>query len=102
TRRRRRRTGEPHHTSSSGRRRSSSRAERRTGELLRETANGHQRQIKGRPEKLSSRDDISLKKLTDLGISRDQSSDWQKLAAIPEPEFEQRLARAAEDSCAEP
>jgi len=51
---------------------------------------------------LSSRDDISLKKLTDLGISRDQSSDWQKLAAIPEPEFEQRLARAAEDSGAEP
>jgi hypothetical protein len=26
--------------------------------------------------------------LADLGISRDQSSAWQKLAAVPDPEFE--------------
>jgi hypothetical protein len=32
------------------------------------------------------------KTLRDLGISRDQSSRWQKLGAIPQPEFEAALA----------
>ena len=30
--------------------------------------------------------------LSDLGITRDQSSQWQRLAAVPEPEFEAALA----------
>src|SRR5215471_8349167 len=32
-------------------------------------------------------------KLTDLGISRDQSSRWQKMADIPEAEFEEEINR---------
>jgi hypothetical protein len=33
--------------------------------------------------------------LNDLNISRDQSSDWQRLAAIPADQFEADLADAA-------
>ena len=40
----------------------------------------------GRPTKVSN--DTTL---SDLGISRDQSSQWQKLAAIPDEEFEADL-----------
>lgn len=42
----------------------------------------------GRPNKTSSDPTLS-----DLGISRDQSSKWQKLAEIPKEEFEAMLAR---------
>jgi hypothetical protein len=69
------------------------RAERRTGELLRETAKSGARHARG---KTSSRTEV-LPILKKMGISEDQSSDWQKLAAIPEPEFEKRLTHAARD-----
>jgi hypothetical protein len=42
---------------------------------------------RGRPKKTSP--DVTL---SDLGISRKQSSDWQKLAEIPADEFEEYLA----------
>lgn len=58
------------------------RAERKAGQLLQSM------EIKpGRPEKLSTATTIS-----DLGISRDQSSKWQQLAAVPERDFEAALA----------
>lgn len=79
------------------------RAERRFGELLRETAETGERERKagpssGRPSTKTSRpESTSLPTLKTLGISRDQSSDFQKLAAIPTPEFEERLKAAARD-----
>jgi hypothetical protein len=78
------------------------RAERRMGELLRETAAAGQRQVKGgtgtgRPSKTRGSQVSSLPSLKDMGISRDQSKDAQALAKIPEVEFEERLAHAARD-----
>jgi hypothetical protein len=37
-------------------------------------------------------DDATFKTLHDLGVSRDQSSQWQKLAAISDEDFEQALS----------
>jgi hypothetical protein len=58
------------------------RAERKAGELLAQV----ERAERGRPVK---RSDVTT--LSDLGITRDQSSQWQKLAAIPEAKFEAAL-----------
>jgi hypothetical protein len=68
------------------------RAERKAGELLRqmEKAKGAAgNQYTGPVE----RNDGS-KTLSELGISRDQSSRWQKLAQVPAPQFEAALATA--------
>jgi hypothetical protein len=61
------------------------RAERKAGELLRQME-----KAKGGNPNLSHRPTGST--LSDLGITRDQSSQWQRLAAVPEPEFEAALA----------
>jgi hypothetical protein len=62
------------------------RAERRTGELLNEMnkLNG----ARGVGKKVASSRSESTPKLKELGISHNQSSTWQELAKIPEPEFE--------------
>lgn len=39
-----------------------------------------------------TRSDDATASLSDLGITKDQSSQWQKLADVPEPEFEAALA----------
>ena len=61
------------------------RAERRAGELLKETpkAKGNQYSANSKP--------TSEQKLSDMGISYDQSSMWQKIANIPEEKFENYL-----------
>ena len=65
------------------------RAERRCGELLGDM----DRAEVGRPEKTYHRDTIvSPPTLSDMGISKMQSSRWQAIASVPEPVFEQHLA----------
>lgn len=67
------------------------RAERRAGELLREMAETGQRATRGGDRKSNSRDE-SLIELSDLGISQGQSSKWQKLANVPQRQFDAALA----------
>ena len=70
------------------------RAERRAGELLKEMPlhqPGPGRGKTGNKKRSSSNDSFSS--LKDLGISKDQSSQWQKVAAIPIEKFEQQLAQ---------
>lgn len=66
------------------------RAERRTGELLRDMPKAKPRGSNQHKE--ASRDTTLPKPLSDYGITRDQSSEWQKLANVPEGEFEEGLA----------
>lgn len=61
------------------------RAERKAGQLL-NAAEKHKGAASTR-----SRPSTALR-LRDLGISKDQSADWQKLARIPEGQFEAALA----------
>ena len=65
------------------------RAERRAGELL-EPIN------KGRPKKMYHDDTFSLPQLSQMGISRLQSSRWKTIAKLPEPLFEQHIAETKE------
>jgi hypothetical protein len=66
------------------------RAERKTGELLKATKESGERHSGRGDQKSGSRHPTPI--LADLGISKDQSSQWQKLAAIPEEKFNEVLA----------
>lgn len=66
------------------------RAERRAGEMLRDMPR-HQ-QWDGRPTEVSG--DVTL---SDLGVSRNQSSMWQGTAAIPLPLFESYIEETKAD-----
>ncbi len=71
------------------------RAERRMGEMLAES----KLQKGGRPAKKTGRDERPVSKtptLAEVGISKDLSSRAQKLAAVPEAEFEAELAAKRE------
>jgi hypothetical protein len=67
------------------------RAERRAGQMLAEM----EKAKGGRPAENPSRSVTGFPKQTldDLGISRPQSSRWQKLASIPEEDFEATLVK---------
>lgn len=66
------------------------RAERRAGELLRDGKRDGSVRPKGKSH-VASNDMREEAKLSDLGITRDQSSKWQALAEVPEEQFEQAL-----------
>ncbi len=66
------------------------RAERKCGELLKE----REKSRGGRPSRNRSRQSTgseSPRTLRQLGITKDQSSSYQRLADIPEPQFEKSL-----------
>ena len=67
------------------------RAERRAGELLRETEFQHG--SRGIGKKVESQPVTSL---SEQGITKTQSSKWQKIASIPEEEFEVYLSSQKE------
>jgi phage N-6-adenine-methyltransferase len=70
------------------------RAERRCGELLKEMEkNGERHSEHGSRKSVS---EAPTRTLDDLGITRDQSSQWQALADIPEAKFEAALRSTAE------
>ena len=70
------------------------RAERRAGQLLREMKqSGERHDEKGSNRKVS--DGATPKPtLADLGITRDQSSQWQELATVPDEDFEREVTNA--------
>jgi hypothetical protein len=65
------------------------RAERKAGKLLRTKAKAKGRLKRGK--KLPRSPHVTTETLNDLGISKKQSSDWQKLADISEDDFERSL-----------
>jgi hypothetical protein len=72
------------------------RAERRAGVLLREMKDTGAREAgKGGDRKSRSRPATVIPpKLSDLGVSKTQSSRWQKLAELTEDDFDEKVVRA--------
>ena len=70
------------------------RAERKAGQLLAGQKASGERRGRGGPSEADAMSDGQTlpPSLPDLGISRQQSSDWQRMAAMPEDEFERELA----------
>jgi hypothetical protein len=68
------------------------RAERKAGQLLKELKEaGRLKRGPKSKQDLSSGTINTRKTLPELDISKDESSKWQKLAEVPEEEFEAKL-----------
>jgi hypothetical protein len=74
------------------------RAERRAGGLLIEMAERKEREAQGGDRRSKSQLATLIPKLADLGVSRTQSSRWQKLAALDADTFERNVERASTES----
>jgi len=72
------------------------RAERRAGEMLIESKLKGDRHTGYGDQKSDYRCVSPIPTLAEIGISRNQSSRWQKLAAVPETQFEQAVQAALE------
>lgn len=68
------------------------RAERRAGELTREIDSAQGRRSTSSPNAKKSKGEV----LADLGVSPQTAHRWEKLAAVPEEQFEQAVAAAKE------
>jgi hypothetical protein len=68
------------------------RAERRAGEMLVEMAMRGERAVRK-----NMKSQPATSKLADLGVSKTQSSRWQKLAALDADKFERNVRRASTD-----
>jgi hypothetical protein len=75
------------------------RAERRAGELLAEM-DKNKGAIAGKTGRKGRPVLDPTPKLSDLGISKDQSSRWQHLAGLPEQEFENKVTHATKTAVA--
>jgi hypothetical protein len=75
------------------------RAERKAGELLAEM-DKNKGAIAGKTGRKGRPVLEPTPKLSDLSITKDQSSRWQKLAGIPEREFEDKVTRATDTAVA--
>jgi hypothetical protein len=62
------------------------RAERKAGQLLKEMAQSGERAVRGQAQK-SQHETFQSKQLIDLGVTKIQSSRWQRLGAMAEAEF---------------
>jgi hypothetical protein len=76
------------------------RAERKAGELLAEMKERSERDPGGRGPRVRSQSATQLPTLSDLGVSKTQSSRWQALAALPERKFEDKVTRATDTAVA--
>jgi N6-adenosine-specific RNA methylase IME4 len=74
------------------------RAERRAGELLANMAEKGERQRQGGDRKSKLAQYTLIPDLPRLGVTKLQASTWQRIAAVPEQEFEARLQRQRETS----
>lgn len=70
------------------------RAERRAGQMLAEMPK--QAGARGVGKKVESHDATPLKTLADIGITKSDSSRWQKLASVTDKQFEHAVAAAKE------